>query len=201
MTCCITYDNSFTFLILPYICFFSSIDRCFVLPVLFFLATYSFASLIFHQVYPGSPHSVLLFLPHQKSGTTVSSPVLQTDSPFLWFCTLPSETALTTRRGQREKCFFVCGLPSTPLQYLLPMVSLLPTPNERENDNIQHNISAFSSPNLLSFHLLQFFSHYLSGLFLKFLLFCLLVCSLTILWDLKSLPFHLRESFSFISLH
>lgn len=114
VTCCITYDNSFTFLILPYICCFSSIDRCFVLPVLFFLATYSFASLIFHQVYPGSPHSVLLFLPHQKSGTTVSSPVLQTDSPFLWFCTLPSETALTTHRGQREKCFFCVWLTFNP---------------------------------------------------------------------------------------
>lgn len=178
MTCCIAYDNSFAFLILPYIRFFSSIDRWCVLPVLFLFATYSFASLVFHQVYPGSPHSVLLFLPCQKSGTSLTSPVLQMDSLFLQFCTLPGKTALTTHRGPRDKCFVVCDLPSSPLQYLLPIVSLLPTPNERENDNIQH-VFAFSSPNLLSFPLLQTFSHSLSGLFLKFLLFCLLACSLT----------------------
>lgn len=121
------------------------------------------ASLVFRQVYPGSPHSVVL-LHWQKSGTSRTSPVLRMDSPFLGFCTLPSDTALTTHRGHTDKSFAVCDLPSIPFQYLLPLGTLLPIPNERGNDNIQHDVFAVLSPNLLSFHLLQIFSHSLSDL-------------------------------------
>lgn len=146
----------------------------FALPFLFLLATHCFASLVCHGVHPGSPHSVLPFQSCQKSGTSLTSPLLQMDSPFLQFCILASETALTTRHGHRDKCFMLfvtCPLCSSNERMTICTITIFCL--------LVPSLAFFSSSTV-------FFPHSFSSLFLKFLFFCLLAFSLTVLWELKS---------------
>lgn len=114
--------------------FFSSVDKCFVLLVLLLLAHSSVASHVCHQVCVACPTQprVLLFLTCQKSGTSLTSAALQMDTIYLLFCTLHSETALTTLRGHNNKCFMLFVTCSQTLFAVSCPVSLLPIPSKRE---------------------------------------------------------------------